>query len=75
MNQMATSPTQYHGSGRVRSGMLAFFNFVGGIGSAMENWRRQQQARMQFARVGAHTLRDAGISEAKRFLLVNRPFG
>ena len=40
-----------------------------GLASTLETWRRQRKARMQFSRIDARTLRDAGISEAQRFVL------
>jgi len=40
---------------------------------ALEQRRRQQQLSMQLACVDARTLRDAGISEAQRFIGVNHP--
>ena len=40
----------------------------------LEQRRRQQQLSMQLAHVDARTLRDAGISEAQRFIGVNHPF-
>ena len=39
----------------------------------LEQRRRQQQLSMQLAHVDARTLRDAGISEAQRFIGVNNP--
>ncbi len=41
---------------------------------ALEQRRRQQQLSVQLAHVDARTLRDAGISEAQRFIGVNNPF-
>ena len=40
-----------------------------GLASALDTWRRERKARMQFSRIDTRTLRDAGISEAQRFLL------
>lgn len=40
----------------------------------LESWRRGEQTSMQFAYIDARTLRDAGISEAQRFIVVHRPF-
>lgn len=40
----------------------------------LENWRRRQQLSAQLGCIDAHTLHDAGISEAQRFLGVNHPF-
>ena len=49
-----------------------FFTIVGlplRLISTLETWRLRHKARMQFARVDARTLRDAGISEAQRLIL------
>lgn len=58
-------------------GAIAFFaTLVGYIlipAFALERWRRRQQASEQLAHVDAHILQDAGISEARRFIEVNRP--
>lgn len=40
----------------------------------LEHWRQQQQVSMQLAHLDTRTLRDAGISEAQRFIEVNKPF-
>jgi hypothetical protein len=40
---------------------------------ALQHRRRKQQLSMQLAYVDARTLRDAGISEAQRFIGVNNP--
>jgi len=42
--------------------------------AGLESWRRRQQMSMQLAHVDPRTLRDAGISEARRFIEINRPF-
>ena len=39
----------------------------------LETWRLRHLRRMQFAAVDARILRDAGISESQRFLVVNEP--
>ena len=41
---------------------------------APEIWRRGHEQRMQLARVETRILRDAGISEAQRFIDINKPF-
>ena len=41
---------------------------------ALERWRRRQQASQQLACTDMRILRDAGISDAQRFIEVNRPF-
>ncbi len=42
--------------------------------TAVETWRRRHKASMQGARVESRILRDLGISEAQRFIEVNKPF-
>ncbi len=41
---------------------------------ALDTWRRRQQSRSQFAGIDHRILRDAGISEARVFIEVNKPF-
>ena len=41
---------------------------------AVETWRRRHKASMLGARVESRVLRDLGISEAQRFIEVNKPF-
>lgn len=41
---------------------------------AVETWRRRHKASMQGARVESRILRDLGITEAQRFIEVNKPF-
>ncbi len=39
-----------------------------------ETWRQRHQASMQFSRLGSRLLRDAGISESRRFVEINKSF-
>ena len=48
--------------------------YLAGFARALEDWRRRERLSMQLAHVDAHTLRDAGISEAQRFIGVHHPF-
>ena len=48
--------------------------YLAGCVRALEDWRRRERLSMQLAHVDAHTLRDAGISEAQRFIGVHHPF-
>ena len=41
---------------------------------ALETWRLRHKESMQFARIESRVLRDLGISEAQRFIEVNKPF-
>jgi uncharacterized protein YjiS (DUF1127 family) len=42
--------------------------------ATMDTWRRRHKASMQCARIETRILRDLGISEARRFIEVNKPF-
>ena len=39
-----------------------------------ETWRQRHQASMQFSRLESRLLRDAGISESRRFVEINKSF-
>ncbi|MCP4766705.1 MAG: hypothetical protein GY875_10565 [Gammaproteobacteria bacterium] len=54
--------------------MPATFDFFAAMVTAVENSRQRHQVSMQLAHVEAHILRDAGISEAQRFLEIYKPF-
>ncbi len=49
-------------------------NFLLNILFLPEAWRRHHRARMQFARIESRLLRDAGISDATRFIEINKGF-
>jgi uncharacterized protein YjiS (DUF1127 family) len=53
---------------------LACLYAIGDLVVSLETWRRREQMSMQLAHVDARTLRDAGISEARRFIVINQPF-
>lgn len=62
----------------VKSGTYnPIFNFtawlINGV-VAVETWRRRHKASMQGARLESRVLRDLGITEAQRFIEVNKPF-
>ena len=40
----------------------------------IQTWQRRHRSSRQLARVDARVLRDAGISEAQRFVAINKPF-
>jgi len=42
--------------------------------AAIDTWRQRHKASMQGARVESRILRDLGITEAQRFIEVNKPF-
>lgn len=41
---------------------------------AVDTWRERHRRSMQGARIESRILRDLGISEARRFIEVNKPF-
>ena len=40
----------------------------------VNTWNRRHKTRRQFANVEHRILRDVGISEADRFIVINKPF-
>ena len=60
------------GGAKVRG--TTILRWLAGSLLAPEIWRRRHKSSMQFARVEANLLRDLGISEAQRFIEVNKPF-
>ena len=40
----------------------------------IHTWNQRHKTRRQFAEVEARILRDVGISEAQRFIEINKPF-
>lgn len=44
------------------------------IASTIKTWRLRHITSMEFTRVDIHTLHDLGISDARRFIEVNKPF-
>ncbi len=74
MNQLAIHPSGAASVTSTKSPLSATVDFFAAMVAAVENGRRRHQASMQFAHTQARILRDAGISEAQRFLEVNKPF-
>jgi len=74
MNHLAFKPTGSASATSTKSPLSAPFDFFAAMVASVENNRRRQQASMQLAQIEAHILRDAGISEAQRFLEINKPF-
>lgn len=54
---------------RPKLSLFAIVDFLFGLVSTIETWRQSYKARKQFSQIDARTLRDAGISEAQRFML------
>ena len=74
MNQLAIKPTGPASVTSTESPLSAPFDFFAAMVASVENSRRRQQASMQLAHTEARILRDVGISEAQRFLEINKPF-
>ncbi len=52
----------------------AISDFIIKISKTLEIWRLRYKSSMDFAGVDAHVLQDIGISEAQRFIGVNKEF-
>lgn len=74
MNSIPATGTASLASTRAHSLLFTVADQLSHLAMALENWRRQQQASMQLDHVDAHTLRDVGISESRRFIEINKPF-
>lgn len=72
MNQMTL--TQFSMDTSRRSHLQELFERLTGAIKILETWRQRHKERMQFAAIEARILRDAGISQAQRFVAVNKPF-
>ena len=62
----------------IHNGPLSFLYALGDhlveLVISLENRRRREQMSIQIARIDTGTLHDAGISEAQRFVEINKPF-
>ena len=74
MNSIPATGSASPASARGHSLLFAITDQLSHLAKAMEHWRRQQQASIQLGHVDAHTLRDVGISESRRFIEINKPF-
>jgi uncharacterized protein YjiS (DUF1127 family) len=61
-------------AGAANAQRRAILDYLAGGVQALETWRRRHKASMQLARVESRLLRDLGISDAQRFIEVNKPF-
>ncbi len=48
--------------------------WVARIRRLARTWHERYRTRQEFARVDSHILKDCGISEAQRYIEVNKPF-
>jgi uncharacterized protein YjiS (DUF1127 family) len=74
MNSIPATGTASPASTRAHSLLFTIADQLSHLAKALEHWRRQQQTSMQLDHVDAHTLRDVGISESRRFIEINKPF-
>ena len=73
MNQLTVTPTRSPTVTRESLHLFAFVDYLSTIAMTLETWRQRHQTSMQFSQVDPHTLQDVGISEAQRFIEVNKP--
>lgn len=72
MNQMTLNPLPMVTGNR--SHLLELFERLTRSVRTLDTWRQRHIKRMQFADIDNRILRDVGISEAQRFIAVNKPF-
>jgi len=68
MNHLAITRSRSQVAIQPNRSLFSIFDFLCSLVSTLEAWRQSHKARMQFSRIDARTLRDAGISEALRFI-------
>ena len=59
---------------RIASAALVIAARLKHLFAAVDTWRQRHRSSMQGARIDPRILRDLGISEAERFIEVNKPF-
>jgi uncharacterized protein YjiS (DUF1127 family) len=74
MKTLAFESASKPDAGAVHAQRLSILDYLAGGVQALETWRRRHKASMQFARIESRLLRDLGISDARRFIEVNKPF-
>lgn len=74
MTRLAIEPGRTPVTGSANTHRQAIFDFPAAVFAALETWRRRHKASMQSARIESRVLRDIGISEAQRFIEINKPF-
>jgi uncharacterized protein YjiS (DUF1127 family) len=57
-----------------KSAVATLVDFMEGVFITLEIWRRDHENSMKLARVEARVLQDIGVSEAQRFIALNKPF-
>ena len=74
MKSLAFEPGRKPDAEAINAQRFAILDYLAGGVKALETWRRRHKASMQFTRIESRLLRDLGISEAQRFIEVNKPF-
>lgn len=74
MNQIPSTATRSPAASWVNFSVFVLTGYFSRIAMALKTWRWRYQTSMQIAHVDARVLRDAGISEARLFIEVNKPF-
>jgi uncharacterized protein YjiS (DUF1127 family) len=74
MKSLVIEPGKTPDARAERAQMRAILDYLAGGVQALETWRRRHKSSMQFARIESRLLRDLGISDAQRFIEVNKPF-
>lgn len=72
MNHTAT--LKYSSVLEARRIALRLIELAGRCRKTVDIWIQRHRTRRQFARVDVRILRDCGISEADRFIEINKPF-
>jgi uncharacterized protein YjiS (DUF1127 family) len=57
-----------------KSAVATLVDFMEGVFITLEIWHRDHENSMKLARVEARVLQDIGVSEAQRFIALNKPF-
>ena len=66
--------TRFPTGTEARLDIFGWIDRVSRIVDTIDTWNRRHRTRRQFAAVEHRILRDVGISEADRFIEVNKPF-
>lgn len=74
MTVEAAAPAREPAGIEARNPVFAIVDCLVDCIAALETWRQRHKASMQGARLESRILRDLGISEAQRFIEVNKPF-
>lgn len=74
MKQTITEVREPSTLSSAKSAVATLVDFMEGLFITLESWRRDHENSMKLARVEARVLQDIGVSEAQRFIALNKPF-